>query len=215
MRVTSLDLHKMALILAAKIFADKTWRPKWVVALWRGGAQWGLIVQEALKRYGIHVDHIAIRTSSYGEGANAERSEETAIHAANYLINMMQSGDNILFVDDLLDSGKTFTAIQAFIAEKAKEKPEIAPGVKFECPDMRLAVGLYKTDKAPYKPHYWVADVDPSDWVVFPHEISDFAQYEPDHPLMLFLFPDMWQLVKLLDADKMPEVAVTKSPFVI
>ena len=41
-------------------------KPKVIIAIWRGGAPIGIAVQEILEYFGIKTDHIAIRTSSYG-----------------------------------------------------------------------------------------------------------------------------------------------------
>ena len=44
---------------------ESGFRPSFIVAIWPGGAPVGIAVQELLDYFGVHCDHIAIRTSSY------------------------------------------------------------------------------------------------------------------------------------------------------
>ena len=50
--------------LAAKVIMSD-FRPNFIVGVWRGGTPVGIAVQELFDYYGLHCDHIAIRTSSY------------------------------------------------------------------------------------------------------------------------------------------------------
>ena len=44
---------------------DSGFIPNYIVGVWRGGTPVGIAVQELLDYFGIHTDHIAIRTSLY------------------------------------------------------------------------------------------------------------------------------------------------------
>ena len=50
--------------LSVKILKDG-FHPNFIVGVWRGGTPVGIAVQEMLDFYGVHTDHISIRTSSY------------------------------------------------------------------------------------------------------------------------------------------------------
>ena len=83
------QLMEDSLELGRQILASG-FRPDYIVGVWRGGTPVGIMVQELLDFYGIHTDHISIRTSSYagpddpvegvtGAGARAELSDQEAI----------------------------------------------------------------------------------------------------------------------------------------
>lgn len=63
--------------------------------------------------------------------------------------------DNVLIVDDLVDSGKTF-----------KELAENFTLCKFK------TATLYVKPKTAYYPDYYVSEVSNDDWIVFPWEIA-------------------------------------------
>jgi len=86
-------------------------KPTFLVAIWRGGAPIGIAVQEALEYHGIHVDHIAIRTSSY-TGID-QQSKVVRVHALNYLISRLSFEDELLIIDDVFDSGRSLEAVVA------------------------------------------------------------------------------------------------------
>ena len=46
--------------------------PNFIVGVWRGGTPVGIAVQEMLDFYGVHTDHISIRTSSYSGKSRLE-----------------------------------------------------------------------------------------------------------------------------------------------
>ncbi|MEM7259455.1 MAG: hypothetical protein AAF404_18930, partial [Pseudomonadota bacterium] len=46
--------------------------PNFIVGVWRGGTPVGIAVQELLDFYGVHTDHISIRTSSYSGKSRLE-----------------------------------------------------------------------------------------------------------------------------------------------
>lgn len=158
-------------------------------------------MQRGLKRHGVITDHISIRTSSYQSGVHGEQGT-VAIYAANYITSEMKETDRILVVDDLQESGKTYLAIKKYFQAKAVERDMV-------CPDIRLAVGLRKVGKSNFDPDYHVVDVAGNDWIVLPHEVSDFAHIPATDPLMRALFPDTWDTLHKLESGQTVNVNVT------
>ena len=77
----------------------------------------------------------------------------------------MRTGQRVLIVDDVFDTGKTAKAVKARID---------ATGA-----DMRMACVYWKPAKnrTDLKPDYYVRDVG-NDWIVFPHEIEGLSPDE-------------------------------------
>ena len=78
-------------------------KPKFIIAIWRGGAPIGIAVQEILEYCGIKTDHIAIRTSSYSD--INKRADQVRVHGLNYLVKNISHTDPLLIVDDVFDTG--------------------------------------------------------------------------------------------------------------
>ena len=106
--VSSESLLSDSIELAMRIVRSG-FRPTFLVALWRGGAPVGIAVQEVLEYHGIHVDHIAIRTSSY-TGID-QQAKVVRVHAMNYLISRLSFADQLLIIDDVFDSGRSLEAV--------------------------------------------------------------------------------------------------------
>jgi hypoxanthine phosphoribosyltransferase len=142
-------------------------RPTFLVALWRGGAPIGITVQEVLEYHGIAVDHIAIRTSSY-PGIDA-RSKTVRVHALDYLVSRLSFEDELLLIDDVFDSGRSFEAV---IAELERRCRRNLPG------KIRMATVYYKParNSSALTPHYYVRTTN--DWLIFPHEIQGLSREE-------------------------------------
>lgn len=142
-------------------------RPNFIVGVWRGGSPVGIAVQELLHYFGVHSDHISIRTSSYtGIG---ERAGHVRVHGLSYMIRNANAEDSLLIVDDVYDSGLSIQAIIETIHVKARRN---APG------DIRVATAYFKpgnnrTDRAP---DYYVHSTD--NWLVFPHELDGLSMAE-------------------------------------
>jgi len=61
--------------LAVSILKDR-FHPNFIVGVWRGGTPVGIAVQEMLDFYGVHTDHISIRTSSYSGKSRLEAPDK-------------------------------------------------------------------------------------------------------------------------------------------
>jgi uncharacterized protein len=143
------------------------YRPTFLVAIWRGGAPIGIAVQEALEYHGIHVDHIAIRTSSY-TGID-QRSKVVKVHAMNYLISRLSFEDQLLIIDDVFDSGHSLEAVLAELRRRCRRN--LADTI-------RIATVYYKPERnrSSLKPDYYVHTT--SKWLVFPHELQGLTREE-------------------------------------
>lgn len=136
-------------------------KPKVIIAIWRGGAPIGIAVQEILEYFGIKTDHIAIRTSSYG--GIEKRSDDVRVHGLNYLIKNINHTDPLLIVDDVFDTGLTIHAVIETIRERARLN---APD------DIRVAVPWYKPshNKTEREPDYYLHTTE--QWIKFPFSLE-------------------------------------------
>ncbi|MBT3203419.1 MAG: hypoxanthine phosphoribosyltransferase [Gammaproteobacteria bacterium] len=159
--LTSEDLHNDAFKLAQQIL-NSGFRPKIIIALWRGGTPIGIAVQEFLDHYGkTESDHIAIRTSSYSGIEN--QSRQVKIHGLSYLIKNINRDDPLLIVDDVYDTGKTIEALINELKLKCrKNTPE----------DIRVAVPWYKParNETDREPDYFIHTT--KEWIKFPFSLE-------------------------------------------
>jgi len=155
-------------------------RPDFIVGVWRGGTPVGIAVQEILDRYGIHSDHIAIRTASYtGIG---QRAKEVQVYGLHYLLDKLNHDDSLLIVDDVFDTGLSVQAIIDSLREKARRN---APH------DIRIATPWFKpaNNRTALVPDYYVHQTD--HWLVFPHELDGLTEEE-----MLNFKPGLRELIE-------------------
>lgn len=151
--------------LAIQIY-ESGFRPDYIVGVWRGGAPVGIAVQEMFDVLGVHCDHIAIRTSSYtGIG---ERSKQVKVHGLTYLINRVESEQNLLIVDDVHDSGLSIQQTIVDLTERCKKNT----------PTIKVATPYYKpkNNKTNRVPDYFLYESD--EWLVFPHELEGLSKEE-------------------------------------
>lgn len=150
--------------LAAKVL-ESGFRPKMIIALWRGGTPIGIAVQEFLDYYGdCNSDNIAIRTTSY-QGIE-KRSNNVDIYGMSYLLKNLGHKDSVLIVDDVFDTGNTIKAVIDQLTDKARQN---VPH------DIRVAVPWYKpeanqTDRIP---DYYLHTTDK--WISFPYELDGLS----------------------------------------
>lgn len=165
------SLLEDAYSLALQIF-ESGFRPDYIAGVWRGGAPVGIAVQEMFDYLGMHADHIAIRTSSYG-GIN-QRRKEVRVHGLTYLIKRVQSHESLLIVDDVYDTG---LSIQQAISDLRNACKKNTPDIRVACPYYKP--GRNQTGRAP---DYYLHSTD--DWLVFPHELKglsgdEIARHKP------------------------------------
>lgn len=152
--------------LGAQVIKDG-FRPDYLVALWRGGAQIGCYVHELLKYVGIDTDHIAIRTSRF-TGINETKSHVT-VYNLGYLVERLNKDSKVLLVDDVYDSGLSIDAVYNALKEK------IGDNTPF---DIRVATLHYKPtkNKTSRVPNYYVHESN--EWIVYPHELEGLTDAE-------------------------------------
>lgn len=187
--LTPNDVQEYAWRLGAQIMANiDSFKPNYMVALWRGGAQVGVYVQEYLKRRGVEVDHVAVRTSSYT--APGEQSSTINVHTLGYISNTVTPNDRLLIVDDIFDSGRSVEAVI--------KKLEHEIGDTKYMPQIKIATMFWKPtkNKTLLTADYCVSkDGIDNAWIVLPHEISDFAD---DQDLLAIFGPEVAQQLEHL-----------------
>jgi hypoxanthine phosphoribosyltransferase len=159
------ELMEDSIRLGIKILKS-SFRPNFIVGVWRGGSPVGIVVQELLDFYDVETDHIAIRTSSYK--AIGERESAVRVHGLSYLIKNINAEDTLLIVDDVHDTGLSIEAIIDNLQMKARKN----------MPEIRVATVYYKpsNNKTDRVPDYFLYETDR--WLVFPHELDGLTLEE-------------------------------------
>ncbi len=152
--------------LAVSILKDG-FHPNFIVGVWRGGTPVGIAVQEMLDFYGVHTDHISIRTSSYSGKSRLEAP--VRVHGLDYLINNINADDSLLIVDDVYDTGLSVQGVINTLTAKARRN---TPS------EIRIATPYFKPAKnrTSLTPHYYIHETD--QWLIFPHEIDGLTRAE-------------------------------------
>jgi hypoxanthine phosphoribosyltransferase len=166
MYIDARELLEDSFRLAIKIFRDG-FRPDFIVGIWRGGTPVGIAVQELLDYHDIKTDHIAIRTSAY-EGIN-RMGRQIRVHGLQYIVDNVNSEDNLLIVDDVYDTGLSIEAVLDTLKEKARKNTPRS---------IRVAVVYYKpgNNKTNRAPDYFIHETDK--WLIFPHELTGLTREE-------------------------------------
>jgi hypoxanthine phosphoribosyltransferase len=137
-----------ALKMAHKIYHDG-FIPDVIYVSLRGGVYLGNVISEYFKviqRRARPVYYAAVIARSY---TDVRESEEVKVEGWTYLPDALRTGDNILLVDDIFDSGKTINYLSKIIMDKGIARR-----------DLKVAVHDYKyfTDQKehfPVQPDYW------------------------------------------------------------
>jgi uncharacterized protein len=162
------DLRLDSFKLGSKVVLSG-FKPDFLVAIWRGGAPIGCYVHEFLKKCGMTVDHIAIRTSRYTGIDKTSESGKIEVHNLGYLVERLTPESKILVIDDVWDTGLSIQAFKSALHDKLGEK----------CPtDIRVATIHFKPkrNKTDQKPDYFVHETDA--WLVYPHELEGLSLEE-------------------------------------
>lgn len=148
--------------LAAKI-RDSGWKPDFLVGLWRGGAPVAIAVHEFFRATGWDVQHIPLKCWSYTN--IGENEGQVGFMLGEAIFGMFHSGDRVLFIDDVFDTGKTAAAVM-----------ERMRGIGA---DAKIACVYWKPAKNTTNlvPDYIAKDIG-SDWIVFPHEVDGLTPDE-------------------------------------
>ena len=146
---------------------ESGFRPHFIVGIWRGGAAVGITVQELLDFFGIHTDHISIRTSYY-KGIE-QRDSHIRVHGLQYVIENVDADEGLLIVDDVYDTGLSIEAVIESLRERARRNMPR---------EIRIATAYYKPEKNRTRrvPDYFIHETD--EWLVFPHELNGLSREE-------------------------------------
>lgn len=158
--------------LGVRIF-NSGFRPTFIVGLWRGGSNVGIAVQECLQYLGVATDHISIRTSYRGISTyqqmvdNPER--EIRVHGTQYLLESLNTDDQLLIVDDVFSSGLTLDVVINRLKQRLKRN---MPS------EVRTATPWYKPARrqTPRAPDFYINET--SNWLVMPYELSGLSDSE-------------------------------------
>jgi hypoxanthine phosphoribosyltransferase len=166
-----------ALKMAHKIYHEG-FIPDVIYASLRGGAYLGNVISEYFKivhRRSSPVYYAAVVARSYtGVGA----SHEVKVEGWTYPPEALRSGDKVLLVDDIFDSGQTINHLANIITEKGVSRK-----------NLKVAVHDYKHfcdrgDQYPIQPDYWcrkheLSAADEDIWIHYlSHELVGLSREE-------------------------------------
>ena len=143
-----------ALKLAARIFHEG-FMPDVIYVSLRGGAYLGNVISEYFKivnRRGRPVYYAAVVARSYSNVRKS--SEEIKVEGWTYGPEHLRTGDKVLLIDDIFDSGRTINHLAQIILET---------GIPRE--DLKIAVHDYKyfydkPEQLSIQPDYWCRKFD-------------------------------------------------------
>tara|TARA_A100001037_G_C14705971_1_gene438197 strand:+ start:18 stop:548 length:531 start_codon:yes stop_codon:yes gene_type:complete len=142
-------------LLADKIY-ESNFNPDIVIGIWRGGSIPGIVIHEFLQFRGLKTKSAVITTRSYtGIG---EQSEHVDVDISEKVLGELINANNILIVDDVLDTGKTIEAIYRYFKNN-----NITGKIK-------VASVYYKPATSSILPDYYIHETNK--WIVFPHELE-------------------------------------------
>ncbi|MDD9801491.1 MAG: phosphoribosyltransferase family protein [Deltaproteobacteria bacterium] len=170
--ITAEELLRDSFELGARVI-ESGFRPKWLAAIWRGGAPVGIAVHELLQHCGICADYFAIGTSSYrGMG---KRGGAVEVRGLGEVARRVRATDAMLIVDDIYDTG---LSVAALLDELQSRAGDDTPR------DIRIAAPWFKpcNNRTRRAPDYHIHQT--ADWLVFPHEVrgltpAEIAQNKP------------------------------------
>lgn len=166
-----------ALKLSSKIYHDG-FIPDVIYVSLRGGAYLGNVISEYFKivrKNKRPVYYAAVVAHSYLDVANAER---VSVEGWTYSPEHLRTGDKVLLVDDIFDTGRTVNHLANIILEKGIPRT-----------DLKIAVHDYKYfyDKEaqlPIQPDYWcridkLSITEEPHWIHYmSHELIGLSQAE-------------------------------------
>lgn len=171
------ELRNDTLQLVHKIYQEDNFVPDVIYASLRGGACIANIISEyykiALKNHK-PVLYAAVVARSY---TNVSQQDSVRIDGWTYSPEFLRSGDKIMLVDDIYDSGKTVNFLVNILLSK---------GIPRE--DIKVVVHDYKIysykEKLPIQPDYWCKKMivnNPSEnpWINYnSHELVGLTETE-------------------------------------
>jgi len=166
------DVMEDSFRLGVQIF-NSGFRPTFIVGLWRGGSTVGIYVQECLQTLGIETNHISIRTSYEGLSAYNETlnnpDRQVRVHGTEYLLENLNTDDNLLIVDDVFSTGMNVQAVITRLESRLKRNTPLA---------LKVAALWYKpaSRRTARAPDYFQHETE--NWLVLPYELTDLSSSE-------------------------------------
>ena len=158
---------KNRIVSADELLCD-SFRPDFLVGLWRGGSAVGIAVQEGLEHFGVPTDHIAIRTSYSGAARYSEmisKADAIRVHGMQYLLENLCGEHSMLIVDDVYSTGSSVTAVIRQLAQRTRRNLPT---------DIRVATVWYRPSERTLRtPDFYVQET--RDWLVLPYELTGFS----------------------------------------
>ncbi len=155
------SLYEDSFRLARKIY-DSGFRPDVVLAIWRGGAPIGIVIQEFLEYKKAGNIHAVIKASSYH---GRDRSEKVNVYGLKAILKTVKNlkQRKILLIDDVFDTGNTLNTILNIIPKSFEAK---------------IAVLYFKpkNNRTNIIPDYWIHKTE--SWIVFPHNLVELTDAE-------------------------------------
>jgi hypoxanthine phosphoribosyltransferase len=142
------EAYRLSKILARKI-KSSGFKPDLVIGIARGGLVPARIVCDFL----LQKDLAAIKVEHWGIAATLGKAE------IKFPLPVDISGKKILIVDDVADTGDTYSVVLDYIKEK---KPS----------EVKSAVLHYKTCST-YVPDYWAEKQDEWKWIIYPWAVYE------------------------------------------
>lgn len=150
--------------LAQQIF-DSGFKPTFLIALWRGGAQVGITATEyfAYKNSPIK-NHFAVRVSAYNHN---QLTSTVRVFGLESIAKIITRNDRLLLVDDVVDTGASVKTLMEQIKRLCGDHtPQ----------EIKVASVYYKPNSAAITPDFYVHSTD--SWLVFPHELEGLTADE-------------------------------------
>ena len=163
--VTPAENLKNSFKLASKII-DSKYVPDIIVPIYRGGAPIGIAIDEFFRYKKLEVKNIIISSSSYFNGKQKRNVKFTGLDS---LVSKINSKTEVLFIDDLYDTGNTLNTLIKKLNKKLEFK------IKY-----RIAVVYYKPEKNLHNivPDFYLQEIPGDSWIVFPHELETLTKSE-------------------------------------
>lgn len=162
--ISANELLERSFELARKVW-DGGYLPNFLIGIWRGGTPPGIVIHEFFAFKGIGLYHTSIKTQSY---TGIMSSGPVEIKGLEHVIDIVNSEDRMLIVDDVFDTGRTMKEVLDAIRTKARKNT----------PEIRIATVYYKPtrNQTDLIPDYYVCENE--NWLVFPHELAGLTRDE-------------------------------------
>ncbi len=185
------QLHLDSIRLGAMVSQDQDWHPNFMIALWPGGVVCGLPVHEMYKyslrkgnKDALPPDHISVNTIP------GRASYDADIIGLHYLLDHIESGDNVLIVDTAFRAGRLVNDLVLRLKEALRRNLDLRR--------VRVASGYYNPeDKSTWtsaplikRPHYFLKEVHQE--VISPWDIHKLPNPRRD---LKTLNPELWRVL--------------------